>query len=299
MTSDGTSAYAYSSENLLTSAGASGPLDYGPLMRFYRNYITYFIHDTGSGSGAGGGQLIGDYYNGNIVGRYVPGPGVDEPLVSVGKTGARTWFHADERGSVIAGSDGAGANARIILYDENGKRGGGGSYRFAFTGQVHLINDVYDYKSRNYNARLSRFLQTDRIGYGGGMNLYAYVGNDPVNRRDPLGLDEVEIFVTGKRLKNAGCDPTYFLFGQAAGGILRTLHWGLDRWRETARCAPRPPRRVRQRVGAGAQGRGAARGRRSRAARRSARDDGSRAGGRRRRRGGAGALLQIDRKRGL
>jgi hypothetical protein len=38
-----------------------------------------------------------------------------------------------------------------------------------------------------YSPALGRFLQPDPIGYAGGSNLYAYVGNDPVNLTDPHG----------------------------------------------------------------------------------------------------------------
>ena len=35
---------------------------------------------------------------------------------------------------------------------------------------------------------LGRFLQVDPAGTAGGVNLYAYVGNDPLNLLDPYGL---------------------------------------------------------------------------------------------------------------
>lgn len=126
-----------------------------------------------------------------LLRRYMPGPGVDETVVWYEGTGTsdRRWLHADERGSVVAVSDGSGAMLAINRYDEYGIPQSGNAGRFQYTGQAWLAELGIQYsKARMYSPTLGRFMQTDPIGYAGGLNWYDYVHGDPVNFSDPSGL---------------------------------------------------------------------------------------------------------------
>ena len=132
---------------------------------------------SGTLQGAGGvGGLLFEKRNGQI---YIPlydANGNVTAYVDANGT-VRGHFEYDVFGKVIA---------------QTGDMADAFCFRFS-TKYFDAETGLYYYGYRFYSPELGRWINRDPIGENGGLKLYGFVGNDPINRWDYLGLKQTII----------------------------------------------------------------------------------------------------------
>lgn len=188
LTGDGIWTYSYNTDNQLISAVKTGIT----VSNKYDALIRIIEHKVGTTSNRylySGLERIADYNGSSLQTRYIYGTDTNDLLLSISATGVKTYYHADKNGSIIATSNSSGVVVNKYKYGPFGESLTLSGITHGYTGQkFESATGLYYFRMRHYNPVTGRFLQPDPIGAEGGMNLYAYVKNDPITLIDPLGL---------------------------------------------------------------------------------------------------------------
>lgn len=125
---------------------------------------------------AAGAAQFGGMVSGAVAAYYVLPDHLDTPRSIVNASGVAIW----KWDSAPYGEGSADANPSGL---------GEFAYRLRFPGQQFdaETGGHYNYQ-RNYEPETGRYSQSDPIGLDAGINTYAYVGSDPLDYADALGL---------------------------------------------------------------------------------------------------------------
>jgi len=117
----------------------------------------------------------------------------------------RYFYQKDQLGSITAITDKDGKIVEEYKYDafgkayiRDGKSNNWREFKESKIGNVRLFTGreydkeigLYYYRARYYSADLGRFISRDPIGMSDNVNLYSYVGNNPVKFVDAMGLEK-------------------------------------------------------------------------------------------------------------
>jgi len=193
VSSSGTTSFAWDFENRLTSvtlpgSGGTVTFKYDPFGR----RIEKTTSSTTSVYAYDGDNLTEETSStGTATARYAMGLHIDEPLAIL--TGTTTdYYQADGLGSITSLSNSSGTNVETYAYDSFGNltaSSGSLTNRFRYAArEFDSETGLYYYRFRYFDSAAGRFLNEDPIGFSGGTNFYAYVGNHSTDFVDPKGL---------------------------------------------------------------------------------------------------------------
>ena len=152
-------------------------------------------------------------------------------LLNLRQGGTDYSYLYDGKGNVTAVLDGQQAKVAEYGYNSFGRlmaKGGSLEQPFQFSTKRYDKNSglVY-YGYRFYNPAIERWMNRDPLGEDGGVNLYGFVENDPVNLVDPEGLWIAQAIGGGigavYGMYSAHQNGTSMLQGALVGGLTGVL----------------------------------------------------------------------------
>ncbi len=197
----GTTTYTWNARNQLigiSGPGVSASFVYDGLgkreSKTINGNLTEFLYDRLN--------LVQETSGATILANILPGLAIDEFLtrtdVVAGVTGN---FLTDALGSPVAVTDNSGVVQTEYTYEPFGKAtftGNSNSSSYQYTGRENDGTGLFYYRARYYHPELQRFISEDPVTYyGGDVNFYSYVTNNPLTYTDPVGLFKVIPFGFG------------------------------------------------------------------------------------------------------
>ena len=147
--------------------------------------------------GFDGENIVRTGYDGqDYTWTFVHGPGLDDPLMGYKDLGPSDplylYWVTDGQGRQYAVGNADGYDySQDNHYTMGGKFAGGTTSANSFDAERYPNPDqakLSFFRHRFYDQETGRWTQEDPIGVAGGINLYAYTDNNPVNYTDPFGL---------------------------------------------------------------------------------------------------------------
>ncbi|ATG92605.1 RHS repeat-associated core domain-containing protein [Methylomonas koyamae] len=221
----GTTNYTYDYAHRLISQGNQSYVydGIGNRIKATRNgQVTKYIYDAA-------GNLLAEANNSNVISKYyIYGKGLTAMVDAA--TGQLYVYHFDGTGHTVAISNASQQTQNTYAYDPYGKlmaKTEAIAQPFQYAGQVGILaegNNLYYMRARYYDANLGRFISEDPIGHNGGLNLYAYVGGNPIMAVDPDGLCPWCIAAGVGAVVSGGIDLGVQLYSN--GGQFSEVNWG-------------------------------------------------------------------------
>jgi RHS repeat-associated protein len=172
---------------------------------------TSFVYD--------GPDVVLDKNNDGSTVDYLNGRGIDTKLRQSSASTGSLYHLPDHLGSTAALTTAGGDVAEFQQYEAFGGTNGSSLTRYGFTGRERdPATRLLYYRARWYDPDQGRFMSEDPAGLNGGLNFFAYAGNDPLSLVDPLGLSWSTF---GQGLVDGGSSG--FVIGLIVGALFAAL----------------------------------------------------------------------------